>query len=298
MDPSTLATLITLAAVAVAIFVLRTRYVSPRVHRRAVRPETPGHGFGRKKPVWVKREVIRLKSLMPHEGCRTIALAFNSLFTKKGETVGKTYVAEIIKRHAVEIRLLRKKLKNRKRRPGPPNHTWAMDGCFLAPDKPPVLGILDHGTRTILCLRELRIRSTIGVLRLVLDTIETFGRPRVLRSDNEAIFTSRPMSLALLVLGVRHQRIDPFCPWQNGRIERLFKSLKERVGAWWKLAGIPDDVRSDLDTFRTWYNQARPHQSLLGLTPVMAWAGVTTTTKPPRFFEAWDGILTGWVPRL
>lgn len=27
----------------------------------------------------------------------------------------------------------------------------------------------------------------------------------------------------------------------------------------------------------------------------MAWAGVTTSTKPPRFFRAWDGILTGFV---
>lgn len=172
-----------------------------------------------------------------------------------------------------------------------------MDLSFLAQDKRsrPVLGALDHGTRGLLSLRELRERSTIGVLRMLLDLIDTFGRPRFLRTDNERIFTSRLMTFALLILGIRHQRIDPYCPWQNGRMERLFGTLKERLYSWWALAGAPDDVQHDLDTFRTWYNHARPHQSLEGLTPAMAWAGIPKCTKPPRFFQAWDGILTGFV---
>lgn len=268
----------------------RTR---PRFFRRPVHPEASSHGFTRKKPEWVKKEVIRLKALMPQESCRTIAHTFNSLYERKGETVGKTYVAYTTKRHAAQVLLLRKKLKNRKRRQGPRNLVWGMDNTFLSQDKRslPVLGILDHGTRGLLALRPLRDRSTIGVLRLLLDAIEKFGRPRFLRTDNEGIFTSLLMSLALWFLGIRHQKTDPYCPWQNGRIERLFWTLKERLYSWWATAGTPDHVQHDLDTFKTWYNHARPHQSLNGITPAMAWAGITT----PRFFRAWDGILTGFV---
>ena len=86
------------------------------------------------------------------------------------------------------------------------------------------------------------------------------------------------------------------CPWQNGRIERLFRTLKERLYPWWQSVGVPDDVQVDLDVFKTWYNHARPHQSLASLTPAMAWAARTGHRKCPRFFLAWDGLLTGWIP--
>jgi len=161
----------------------------------------------------------------------------------------------------------------------------------------PVLGTLDHGTRRLLRLRPLVDRSTIGVLRVLLDAIESYGRPTFLRTDNEAIFNSLLMQFALWVVGIRKQTTDPFCPWQNGRIERLFGTLKERLTLWWRQVGMPDDVRVDLDTFTSWYNHARSHQSLEGLTPAMAWSGTTHHRNPPRYVRAWDGILTGWMAR-
>jgi transposase InsO family protein len=122
-----------------------------------------------------------------------------------------------------------------------------------------------------------------------------FCRFHLQRRDNDGPFRSPLFALALRFLGIRHQRIDPFCPWQNGRIERLFWTLKERLQRWWKRAGVPDDAQDDLSCFRVWYNHARPHQSLDGITPAMAWAGVTQPANEPCFFNAWDDILTGFV---
>lgn len=290
-----IALLLALVVLPVLGLMLYTYRARPRFFRRPRHPEPAGHAFARKKPAWVPKEVMRLRALMPHEGCRTIARAFNSRHRAKGETVGKTYVAQTLQQNAAQVLLLRKKLKNRRRRQAPRNLTWAMDLTFLEKDSPPVLGVLDHGTRGLLSLRELPQRTTIGLLRLLLDLIETFGRPRFLRSDNEPLFASHLLTLALRLLGIRHRRIDPFCPWQNGRVERLFGTLKQRLQFWWAIAGVPSDHQHDLDTFRTWYNHARPHQSLDGLTPAMAWAGVTKIRKPPRFFQAWAGVLTGFV---
>jgi hypothetical protein len=53
--------------------------------------------------------------------------------------------------------------------------------------------------------------------------------------------------------------------------------------------------QTDLDTFRAWYNHARSHQSLGGLTRAMAWAGITEGRGHPHFFVAWDSLLTGLV---
>ena len=49
------------------------------------------------KPPWVRKEVIRLKALMPDHGCRKISVTFNHLHQdRRGMTVGKTYVAMVL----------------------------------------------------------------------------------------------------------------------------------------------------------------------------------------------------------
>jgi hypothetical protein len=99
-------------------------------------------------------------------------------------------------------------------------------------------------------------------------------------------------------VGVRHQRTTPGCPWQNGRIERLFATLKAPIKAWHAIAGIPAVLQEDLDSIRTWYNHVRPHMHLDGITPAHAWS----STRPnPRkqavFVDEWDGRLAGyWFP--
>jgi putative transposase len=228
---------------------------------------------------------------MPHEGCRKIASTFNRLHRHKNESVGKTYVASLAKRRALAILNLRKKLKNRVTTEGPRNLTWAADLTFL-PTSLPVLGIVDHGTRALISLRAVRKRTTIALLRIVLDAVEFFGTPRFLRTDNEAIFASPLFTLALRLVGIRHQRTDRFCPWQNGRIERVFGTLKQRLILSWSDVGVPENPQIDLDVVRVWYNHVRPHQALRGRTPSESWN--PRTRGQLRYFSAWNGLLSGF----
>lgn len=267
-------------------------------HRHLPAPEEAKRGGRRPpKPEWVRKEVLRLKALM-NEGCRKVADTFNVIHRHRGETVGKTFVANLIRDNAEAILRLRRKLKHHKPRRLPKNLIWALDLTFLpgAETPRPVLGLVDHGTRLCLALTPLRDRSTIGVLRLLLDALERFGKPKALRSDNEAIFTSRLLRFALWLLGIRHQRSAPHCPWQNGRIERLFLTLKQRILVWFLEAGIPETLDEDLATVRAWYNHLRPHQHLGGWTPAMAWTGKRPSGQgKPRFYSDWNGRLTGFL---
>jgi len=288
-------TLIAIACLALILPLLMPIY--PQRHRRfrrAIQPPPTTHTWSQRKPQWVGPKVTHLKVLMPNAGCRQIADTFNRLYASKQVTIGKTFVAKWIKSHAVAILRARASMKNRPGRQGPRGLTLATDITFH--QQQPVLGVIDHsGTRALLALVHLRNRTTIGILRVLLDVFEKYGTPRFLRTDNEAVFTSRLMAGALALLRVHHQRSDPFCPWQNGRIERLFGTLRRTIEAWFLRAGVPDDLGPDLDTFRDWYNHARPHRSLAGLTPAMAWAGITSAKGRQRYFRAWDGILAGFV---
>jgi len=55
-----------------------------------------------------------------------------------------------------------------------------------------------------------------------------------------------------------------------------------------------------LASFAHWYNAIRPHQNLSGRTPLEAWTGVDPYRSAPKravWFEAWDGLLTGFYLR-
>jgi len=255
-----------------------------------------------RKPDWVTEEVVRLKALMPDAGCRRIADTFNRLHAARhATTVGKTWVGETVRKRSLEIARRRAELKHRVPRSMPANHIWAMDLTAkrdLAGTVHPILGLVDHGTRAAIVLGALADKSSITLLRVLLAAIERYGKPRTVRTDNEAIFTSRLFRFGLAVLRIRHQRIEPHCPWMNGRVERFFGTLKGRLDHW-AVVGR-DELVHALGDFRAWYNHVRPHQHLFGRTPAEAWDGIDPVARPPRtasVFSAWDGLLTGFYMR-
>ncbi len=255
------------------------------------------------KPEWVKKEVLRMKALMPEAGCRTLALVFNRRFkNKRNMTVGKTYVSDTIRKHQYEIQVLRRKMKHRRPRPIPGNLVWGMDLTGKTDSKGKlhhILGILEHKSRATLTLAAIKDKTTITLLRYLLDTVERYGKPKIIRTDNEAVFTSRLFRLVLWLLGIRHQRIELRCPWQNGRIERFFGTLKEKLNRW--DVDSREQLNNALNQFRFWYHHVRPHQYLDGKTPAEVWQGkeiYTTRVKNEYWFEAWDGLLQGYYLRI
>lgn len=256
----------------------------------------------RAKPEWVKHEVLRLKALMPHDGCRRIADSFNRHFAEsRNMTVGKTYVSDMIRRHYHEILVLRRQIKNAKPKAVPVNRVWAMDltgKTSLDAKTSMILAILDHGSRAALVLEAVHSKSSWSLISRLVASIKRYGIPKIIRTDNEAIFTSRVFKLALFLLGIRHQTTDLHCPWQNGRVERFFGTLKTSLN---QLAVASfEALNVALGEYRFFYNHVRPHQNLAGATPAEAWVGVdpyTTKFKQEYWFEAWDGLLAGYYLR-
>ncbi len=95
------------------------------------------------------------------------------------------------------------------------------------------------------------------------------GKPKKLRTDNESIFNSFVFKTFLGLVNIQHQRIPTASPWCNGRIERLFGTLKPII----KLFEIADkaELQHGLNQFKTWYNHHRTHQNLGGKTPEDIW---------------------------
>jgi len=155
-----------------------------------------------------------------------------------------------------------------------------------------ILGLLDHGTRVALALRTIADKRSLTIASELIATLRQYGIPRTLRVDNKARFSSKVFRAALALLGAPLQRIDRHCPWMNGRIERLFGTLKRHLDP--IVVRNREDLVAKLFEFRTWYNHVRPHQHLRGLTLAEAWAGQRKTFGKPKYFTAWEGGLAGW----
>jgi transposase InsO family protein len=271
-------TLLLLLFALVAIWIARATHRPPHAEKSEIRRHTKRetqselkHASNvchyRAKPIEVRESLFRIALEAPDASCRTIADRFNRDHVEQGWSVGKTYVAEFL-REFKQWRAAPRRHSHSIDSVCAVNRVWAIDLTEhrIEPQTPqPLPGILDHGSRRMLTFLALRDRSSIAILRWLLDAIEYYGKPKAIRTDNEAIFTSWVFAFALQWLGIRHQRTLPHCPWMNGRIERVWSTFKQVL----RICHIPDEVelQATLNMLRDVYNQRRPHQSLSGYTP-------------------------------
>ena len=93
-----------------------------------------------------------------------------------------------------------------------------------------------------------------------------YGLPRAIRTDNGPPFASVGLgglsSLAVwwVKLGILPERIEPGHPEQNGRLERLHRTLKAETAR----PPQPNCLKQQraFQAFRSNYNQERPHEAL------------------------------------
>lgn len=171
-----------------------------------------------------------------------------------GIMISKSWVAELKKQRSMQrIRV----------HPAPsasPTHRiWGMDITYV--HQCPVLGILDHGSRFAVSLTPLVNKSAWILLGHLFIAIGKYGKPKAIRTDNEPVFVSQRISFFLKLFKIIHQKTDKHSPWQNGRIERFFGSLKRALRIQPHLNG------KLLFVWLHYYNTDRPHQHLNNKTP-------------------------------
>jgi putative transposase len=248
---------------------------------------------------------------MPQASVRLLATTFNRLYlASTGISVGRSFVYAFRLRCRYDITVARRELKSRPPIEYAVNHTWGLDltGKQVVTESSTdkvmttnhyILGLIDHGSRLLLALTPLRSKRSWRLAWWVALSVLRYGKPTFIKTDNNAVFTSKLFKACLAALGVSHKRTQVMSPWQNGRIERLFGTLKHSLDE----MTMPNFYALGrlMGTFRLFYNEVRPHQALGGLTPAEAWAGVswqqvcekTCETVVP--FGAWNGLLTGYV---
>jgi len=247
----------------------------PAMRRASYRKPDLGVTHPPLDPAERNRKLLYLCARLDGAGCRTVADVFNR-WHGGWATIGKTSVWKFMREHAEEIVEQRRRRKQHRHRVVAVGHAWALDLSFV---RSPfgatftVLGILDAGSRKLLRLEVLPTKCAFVVLGHLLIAMGSHGMPALIRTDNEAMFTSKLWRMTLTALAVAHRRGPPRQPWRNGRIERFFATLKAALRG--LRFATAQALQAALDRFACWYNEFRPHRGLDGLTPEEAWQGKT-----------------------
>ena len=156
-----------------------------------------------------------------------------------------------------------------------PNELWSADykGQFKTRDGrwcyP--LTVMDHASRYLLSCRGLegtRLNETRAVFEQL---FKAYGLPERLRTDNGVPFASigpgglSRLSVWWIRLGIVPERIAPGQPQQNGRHERMHRTLKRAA-----VQPPAADMAAQqvvFDRFRAQYNEQRPHEGLNQCSP-------------------------------
>ncbi|SOZ70945.1 Integrase catalytic subunit (plasmid) [Cupriavidus taiwanensis] len=156
-----------------------------------------------------------------------------------------------------------------------PNGLWSADfkGQFLTADQcwcyP--LTVMDHASRYLLGCKGLGGPQLAPTKSAFERLFRRYGLPDRLRTDNGVPFASTScggltqLSIWWLKLGIVPERIAPGRPEQNGRHERMHRTLK-RATVLPPAATLAAQQRR-MDAFRRFYNEERPHEALSQRTP-------------------------------
>ena len=166
------------------------------------------------------------------------------------------------------------------------NQTWCadFDGWFRTGDgtRCDPLTITDANSRYLLCCQIAAKTDTLHVEALFDAVFREHGLPEVIHTDNGAPFASRApgglsrLSMRWVRLGIVAERSRPSSPQDNGRHERMHRTVKQETLH--PSASNPKRQQQAFDHWQKIYNDERPHESLDYQTPAASYA------KSPRAF--------------
>lgn len=151
-----------------------------------------------------------------------------------------------------------------------PNDLWCIDfkGWFRTGDgaRCDPLTVSDGFSRYLLCIKLVAAPGYADCRRVLEWVFREYGLPRAMRSDNGAPFASvgvaglSRLSVWWIKLGIVPERIAPGKPEQNGRHERMHRTLKAECAS--PPAANRNAQQRRFDQFRAEFNQQRPHEAL------------------------------------
>lgn len=232
------------------------------------------HKHPNRLPFEMESLIVRLKKEKLHWGAPKI----RELISKRHPSVklpATSTVHEILDRHDL---VKKRRQKNPYRAtatylssPKEPNDLWCVDfkGEFKLGNKHYCypLTVSDFATRFLIACEALTSTQEASAIRTFEEAFKEYGLPQAIRSDHGIPFASgnsawglTKLSVWWIRLGIKLERIEPGNPQQNGRHERMHRTLKREATEPAAFNFLQQQEK--FYQFAHEYNFERPHQAL------------------------------------
>lgn len=248
------------------------KYGSKGLYNKSKSP----HKHPNQTPYEVERLIVRIKKEKPSWGAPKI----RELLRRKYSLVKLPATSTV---HCVLDRYDLVKKKNKRNKfhavasylsdPKEPNNLWCTDfkGQFVLNNKDKnycfPLTISDFVSRFVIGCEALSSNEENPCFPIFEQAFEEHGIPDAIRSDNGVPFASgnslwnlTKLSVWWIRLGIKLERIEPGNPQQNGRHERMHRTLK--LEATKPAQSNLLQQQETFDKFKKQFNYERPHQAL------------------------------------
>jgi transposase InsO family protein len=161
-----------------------------------------------------------------------------------------------------------------------PNERWQADTTHWAlsdGSDVEILNALDDHSRFLVASDARVVFKAADVVASFHQAAASHGLPASLLTDNGAVFTAGPrgggrcaIEVECDLLGIRLHHSSPYHPQTCGKVERFHQTLKRWL-AKQPRAGAIVELQAQLDRFRAYYNEIRPHRAIGRRTPAEAY---------------------------
>jgi len=265
----------------------------------------PHHSPNRMAP-WVADKILNLRGQKPTWGPRKLLHKLRLKYPDRPWPAPST-AGQLLRREGLAVARKRR----RKATPSPngltqaeaPNGVWTADfkGWFRTGDgrRCTPLTIADGNTRYLLRCQAMDGRTDFEAVGPLFDAVfRQYGLPAVIRTDNGPPFASTGraglsrLAVWWIGLGITPERIEPGEPQQNGRHERMHRTLKEDTLQ--PPAANAGAQQRCFDRYLKEFNQERPHEGIGMRTPASIYeASPRTYPRPLRVMQ----YPHGWMVR-
>jgi transposase InsO family protein len=237
--------------------------------------------YANQLPDQIERMIVRLKQDKPHWGARKIRELLVRRLAGDVRIPARSTVHAVLDRHGLVSRARKRNRANKAvgtklSQAAGPNDLWCADfkGEFKLGNRyycyP--LTVTDQASRYLLACEALESTKEGPVIEAFVRLFRERGLPEAIRSDNGLPFASpnglynlSRLSVFWLRLGITLEHIKPGNPQQNGRHERMHRTLKAETTRPPGMNILQQQAR--FDGFISEFNEERPHEALAMKTP-------------------------------
>ncbi|TPM71706.1 IS481 family transposase [Mesorhizobium sp. B2-3-3] len=232
--------------------------------------------YANQLPDQIERLIVESKREKPHWGARKIRELLVRKLAGDVRIPARSTVHAVLDRHGLVSQARKRNRANKAvgtelSQAVRPNDLWCADfkgefrlgdGRYCYP-----LTVTDQASRYLLACEALESTKEAPVIEAFVRLFKDSGLPAAIRSDNGVPFASpnglynlSRLSVWWLRLGIAIERIKPGHPQQNGRHERMHRTLKQETTRPPGMNALQQQAR--FDAFISEFNEERPHEAI------------------------------------